>query len=169
MIEGTKKIETHCIEWTCGRCRANARLPQLAGATMDDVRDAIVRGHERRSFDCHFAHGIKHVRAVQDGKILRFTATREASMEQNTAGNTGPAKSSSPLSLPDTEYLERAFTYHPPKGDQPERYVLLRDMAGELAQEILTKSKPSRERSLAGGSEPEADRESAAQAAGWPS
>lgn len=68
----TVKIETHCIEWACGRCRVNARLPQLAGSTIGDVRDAIDRGHERRSFDCHLAHGIKHVRAVQDGKILRF-------------------------------------------------------------------------------------------------
>lgn len=68
----TLKIETHSIEWTCGRCRVKARLPQLHGATIDDVRDAITRGHERRSFDCHMNHGVKHVLALQDGKWLSF-------------------------------------------------------------------------------------------------
>lgn len=72
MTTGSKKIETHAIDWACNRCRTRARLPQLDGATMEDVRSAIVRGHERRSFDCHMSHGIKHVEAVHDGKRLRF-------------------------------------------------------------------------------------------------
>lgn len=50
---------------------------------------------------------------------------------------------------PDADYLASAFTYHPPTADQPERYNALRDMGRELAREILLRSKPSRERSLA--------------------
>lgn len=41
------------------------------------------------------------------------------------------------------------FTYHPPKGDQAERYVKLRDRARELAVEIAALTPDSREQSLA--------------------
>lgn len=45
--------------------------------------------------------------------------------------------------------LENMFTYHSPKGDQPERYVMLRDKAKDLAYTIVTFTPPSREQSLA--------------------
>jgi hypothetical protein len=66
------RIETHCIEWKCDRCGNGARLPQLHNATITAIRNAIERGHDRRSPGCHVLHGIKHVRAIQDGKTLRF-------------------------------------------------------------------------------------------------
>lgn len=47
------------------------------------------------------------------------------------------------------EILERNFTYQPPKGDQPERYNLLRENVKALALLINEKCPPSRERSLA--------------------
>ena len=47
------------------------------------------------------------------------------------------------------EQLENSFTYHAPKGDQPARYVELRDKAKELSFLILEKTPPSREQSLA--------------------
>lgn len=45
--------------------------------------------------------------------------------------------------------LENNFTYHAPHGDQPERYVAIRDKAKELAALILEKCPESRERSVA--------------------
>ena len=48
-----------------------------------------------------------------------------------------------------SEQLEKTFTYHAPKDDQPERYVLLRDQAKELAYSIVKNTPPSREQSLA--------------------
>ncbi len=48
-----------------------------------------------------------------------------------------------------TERLEKSFSYHPPKDDQPERYVAIRDKAKELAYMIVRNSPPSREQSLA--------------------
>lgn len=45
--------------------------------------------------------------------------------------------------------LEKSFTYHAPKGDQPERYVELRDRAKLLAYMIVKNTPPSREQSLA--------------------
>lgn len=45
--------------------------------------------------------------------------------------------------------LGRNFTYHSPKGDQPDRYVRLRDEAKDLAITILQNVPYSRERSLA--------------------
>ena len=45
--------------------------------------------------------------------------------------------------------IETSFTYHSPKGDQPNRYVILRDTAKELALLILNNVPPSREQSLA--------------------
>lgn len=45
--------------------------------------------------------------------------------------------------------LEVRFTYHAPKGNQQKRYVELRATAKELAEKIVTRCPPSRERSLA--------------------
>ena len=47
------------------------------------------------------------------------------------------------------EELEKRFSYHPPKGDQPERYVLIRDKAKEFAYQIASLCPQSREQSLA--------------------
>lgn len=47
------------------------------------------------------------------------------------------------------EQIEKAFTYHKPKDNQPERYILLRDEAKELAYRIVKNTPPSREQSLA--------------------
>lgn len=47
------------------------------------------------------------------------------------------------------EQVEKTFTYHAPKADQPERYVVLRDMAKDLAYKIIKNTPTSREQSLA--------------------
>lgn len=47
------------------------------------------------------------------------------------------------------EQIEKAFTYHAPKGDQPTRYTELRDKAKELAVLINFHCPDSREKSLA--------------------
>jgi len=47
------------------------------------------------------------------------------------------------------ERIENSFTYHPPKGDQTDRYSALRATAKALAYEIVGKTPPGREQSLA--------------------
>jgi hypothetical protein len=47
------------------------------------------------------------------------------------------------------ERIERNFKYHAPKDDQPERYVMIRDKAKELALLINGCTPVSREQSLA--------------------
>ena len=54
-----------------------------------------------------------------------------------------------PINQTTAERLERDFTYHSPKGDQPERYQFLRDEAKTLATNICKLTPPSREQSLA--------------------
>jgi len=49
----------------------------------------------------------------------------------------------------DKKKIELAFTYHPPKGDQADRYVTIRDSARQLAMIFLESCPPSRELSLA--------------------
>lgn len=49
----------------------------------------------------------------------------------------------------DNEKIEKAFTYHAPVGDQPDRYVLIRDEAKKLAKILTFNCPPSRELSLA--------------------
>lgn len=49
----------------------------------------------------------------------------------------------------DAKCIENTFTYHPPKGDQPERYEAIRSKAKELALLILGACPASRERFLA--------------------
>jgi hypothetical protein len=48
-----------------------------------------------------------------------------------------------------TDQIEEAFTYHPPHGDQTERYEKIRAMAHELAYLMVTECPESRELSLA--------------------
>ena len=45
--------------------------------------------------------------------------------------------------------IQRRFTYHAPKGTQPERYVQIRDCAKALAKDIIDLTPASREQSLA--------------------
>ena len=47
------------------------------------------------------------------------------------------------------EQLHRSYTYHPPKDDQPERYVEIREAAKTLAMTIMECAPSSRERSIA--------------------
>ena len=47
------------------------------------------------------------------------------------------------------EQIERCFTYHSPKPDQPERYVAMRDQAKALAVKFAECCPPSRELSRA--------------------
>lgn len=49
----------------------------------------------------------------------------------------------------DKDRIETCFTYHSPKDDQPERYIILRNSAKELAYEIVHYTPHSREQSLA--------------------
>jgi hypothetical protein len=45
--------------------------------------------------------------------------------------------------------LMKRFTYHPPKGDQPQRYNAVRELAKEMALEIDSLCPDSREKALA--------------------
>lgn len=54
-----------------------------------------------------------------------------------------------PLTDKQTTDLNNRFTYHAPKGDQPERYVAIREKAKELATLIAQATPESREQSLA--------------------
>lgn len=48
-----------------------------------------------------------------------------------------------------TADLDKRFTYHSPKDDQPARYEAMREIARQFAQDICSFCPPSRERSLA--------------------
>lgn len=48
-----------------------------------------------------------------------------------------------------TQRLLNNFTYHKPFGDQPQRYVTLRDAAKALATMVVGLTPPGREQSLA--------------------
>jgi hypothetical protein len=49
----------------------------------------------------------------------------------------------------DQDYVRKMFTYHPPHGDQGDRYQRIRDAALALAMEILSCAPDSAERTLA--------------------
>jgi hypothetical protein len=54
-----------------------------------------------------------------------------------------------PLAEVEQAMLDKVFTYHAPEGDQPARYVALRDRAREYAELVIRLAPASRERSLA--------------------
>ena len=60
------------VEWACGWCRARGRMARLDDATLGDMRDAIRRGHERKSPACHRARGARRVVFTCDGLTHRF-------------------------------------------------------------------------------------------------
>jgi len=45
--------------------------------------------------------------------------------------------------------VDEVFTYHAPKGNQPERYIAIREKAKELARLIIESTPQSREQSVA--------------------
>jgi hypothetical protein len=49
----------------------------------------------------------------------------------------------------DADELAIRFTYHPPVGDQPDRYQQIRDEAAVLADTIISLTPDSREQALA--------------------
>lgn len=53
------------------------------------------------------------------------------------------------ISQQDAEKIEKAFTYHSPKGNQPVKYVAVRDADKELVLLMAHTCPPSRELSLA--------------------
>lgn len=52
-------------------------------------------------------------------------------------------------SKPTAEDLARRFSYHPPKGNQGERYEFLRKHALEFARKVVEATPPSREQDRA--------------------
>ena len=53
------------------------------------------------------------------------------------------------LSAQDQKRLENNFVYHPPKDDQPARYVALREAWKVIAVTVMEMCPPSQERSVA--------------------
>ena len=53
------------------------------------------------------------------------------------------------LDIVERDKLDNIFTYHSPKGDQHERYTVIRNTAKAFAMLIIDKCPVSRERSLA--------------------
>jgi hypothetical protein len=54
-----------------------------------------------------------------------------------------------PLTLAQQQDIDKRFTYHSPKDDQPARYQALRSSAKDLATAIIQLTPASREQSLA--------------------
>lgn len=63
--------------------------------------------------------------------------------------NEVPERTEYPIDEKTAERIENAFTYHPPKDDQTERYVIIREEAKLLLKCILSYTPESREQSLA--------------------
>lgn len=53
-----------------------------------------------------------------------------------------------PIPLDLQKALDNAYTYHPPKEDQPERYVTIRSAAHDFALVICQNAPQSRERAI---------------------
>lgn len=51
--------------------------------------------------------------------------------------------------MPESEEITKRFTYHAPKGNQPERYELIRANARGLANLLMEMVPDSREKSIA--------------------
>lgn len=54
-----------------------------------------------------------------------------------------------PISEDTLKQLDNSYIYHSPKGDQPERYVIIRNKAKELAICLCENAPKSRELSIA--------------------
>jgi len=72
-----------------------------------------------------------------------------ATLLETPKGSSPPAQAPLLAASSLSTQIETAFTYHPPKGNQAERYARLRDCAKELAGLIDRSCPHSRERALA--------------------
>ncbi len=80
---------------------------------------------------------------------LAGEVSRLRSIVNRTGAPKEPAGTRFPMTEKQISDLNRRFTYHPPNGSQPERYVAIREKAKELAFLIAMTSKESREQSTA--------------------
>lgn len=97
-------------------------LPKDNAAAMQAITDSIMKPK------------VDHVRIVAGGPA-------QESVEPLPAGQPAPRAAN--------VQIENAFTYHPPVGNQADRYNRLRSSAKALAYLIDDLCPPSRERSLA--------------------
>lgn len=66
-----------------------------------------------------------------------------------TAEQAKPVPNTPPLTATEAADLDKRFTYHPPKCDQPYRYSELRCKAKEFAALVVSLTPKSREQALA--------------------
>lgn len=76
-------------------------------------------------------------------------------MSETAAVRSGPKNSPTPIDRgagmpePTAALLENWFTFHPPQGDQSQKYKLLRDQGFELAKAIVLTTPPGPEQDAA--------------------
>lgn len=113
--------------WPVVQATIRGELPAPAIEVGADLR------HQVRAEDRDPA---RHGLAIRDLREVRGDA---AARSLNSGG----------ADVKTLEQIERSFTYHPPKQDQPERYEWLRREAKDLALLIMDFCPASRERSVA--------------------
>ena len=75
------------VEWKCYRCRETGRMSRLHNTTLEDIHRNIEQGHKRRAKACHLGYGAVHVRAIVDGKTMRFPLIRSEEPEIDAPGS----------------------------------------------------------------------------------
>lgn len=62
------------VAWSCLACKQRGLLPRLDDVPIAAIKDAITRGHERRSPVCHRTRGTRRIAFLLDGVTHRFGA-----------------------------------------------------------------------------------------------
>lgn len=126
----------------------------------DKVRDGWTYGPtkdvEKKQHPCLVPFGELSADQQAKDSLFLFTALtllrrydRSVGQIMATVDGPGDPLTSYPLTEEIIDDLNRRFTYHAPKGDQPKRYGILRSRALGLAEFIQTLCPPSAERTLA--------------------
>lgn len=119
-------------------------LPILWAERDRRHKEAWMVGHYDRAMD-HFCEDVECVLSE-----IKHQRAKEEEMEKaQNAVHISDEEKQRRFDQAMRDDIDNRFTYHPPKGEQAERYVYLREQFRYVAQEVLRQCPPSRDRSLA--------------------
>jgi hypothetical protein len=127
--------------------------PVYAGAESGELQRPAPTGHNPKKWP-RCAHpgcgrGIEEHRPGWDHEFVEPLTNEAPPPPPPEPPPEAPEPTQYPLTPVMLVDLDRRFTYHPPRGDQPPRYLELRAAGRNLALLIVSRTRKSREQNLA--------------------
>lgn len=146
-MAAAEDVQSACVAGDKQRVVDSVKHHRLAPQHRDRsaIHDSDLEWTERNVVHNGFDLVSGHAATLTEAGEPRNIGGMDLTAAVRDADKPAPLLASSDLS----DQIERAFTYHAPKGDQADRYGKLRAAGKELAKQINVMCPHSRERALA--------------------